>query len=204
MAFSHRKDKDSMLTITSAKRIILLLISLNVVTILTAVTIFSSGMHIANANSTPPNCTFKNSQLVKVSLDGSYSGQLDNDAGKVLSSFKLKFTTQGDGAVIPTAFSATPVASTSTPVSTSKGGGLGMSLGGGSISDGSATEVKRIFTISTTDKSDNPDKKGNPVIIQFQILSGSTQSANGTWAVTNTGSTYDTFAGLFTLKKSGS
>src|SRR5882762_601600 len=65
----YKKEKDSMLTLTSAKRVILLLVCLNVVTICTAVTIISSGMWVANANSrincvvdTPVFHSFKSGQ----------------------------------------------------------------------------------------------------------------------------------------------
>jgi len=89
----YKKERDSMLTLTSAKRVILLLVCLNVVTICTAVTIISSGMWVANAKQqgNSKSCSigsvfhsFKNS--------GNYSGTMYDSSGKIkLGSMKLTF-----------------------------------------------------------------------------------------------------------------
>ena len=60
------------------------------------------------------------------------------------------------------------------------------------------SEKVTLFTVTTNDKGTPPE----PVIIQFQVTGGDAQTITGAWAVTNTGSAYDKFAGTFSLTKS--
>jgi hypothetical protein len=156
-------------------------------------TIFSSGMFVANASKTTTcNTIGTGTQLTKLVLNGSYSGKLLNSANTILATINFTFTT--DTSKVPhllTQADMTTKAASKTP-SSKKGGGLPVQLGPGSIAGG-VTDNVTIFTVSA------PDPQNNPVEIQFQILSGTNQSISGAWRVTNTGSQYDQFAGTYTL-----
>jgi hypothetical protein len=92
---SVSKGQNYMQTLTSAKRVIRFLIWLNLVTILTSVTIISSGMFVANASKKPTtNCITNKVNFITLKPDHAYTGtfrstSLDN---KVIANVSLTFT----------------------------------------------------------------------------------------------------------------
>ncbi len=191
-----------MLTLTSAKRIILLLICLNVVTILTSVTIVSSGMFVAGAAAL--NCSpIGQGSVLNLSLSNTtFSGHLYNNATKPKSvaDITLTFTSNPKTHVLSEADFKDVNPAPAPNGGVFKSGGEPLDLADGGLSEDVQGQTLSSFTVKSQDNVD-----GNNATIQFSA-SGTSQKLGGHYEIHEqdadgkpTG--YDNFGGQWLVTK---
>ncbi|HEY4037055.1 MAG TPA: hypothetical protein VGL94_24115 [Ktedonobacteraceae bacterium] len=192
-----------MLTLTSAKRVILLLIWLNLVTILTSVTIFSSGMFVANAakSTTGKPCTTTGkSATSSLKFDATvFQGQmLNNNKHQTVANIKLTITNDPTTHQLSTVdFVSTPVFPPNTNDGTFKGGGIPLKLASGTLDGNAQQNALTNFIIDSKDLDD-----GQLVTIDFSGIP-TTQRLGGDYQIKETGGNgYNNFGGQWSVKRS--
>ncbi len=171
-----------MQTGTSAKRVILLLISLNVVTILTSVAIFSSGMFVAKANSLN-QC---NTSISTLSQFGTFKGKIVTTEHHRQAILTLTLTGNPPN-ITGGSFSAAPT-------STAGNRNTEMTFTNGTIQDGGSLDAS--FKGKGTDGNNTSftiqffkmavSRNGNKIDGAYIIDGGAYNLFAGTWSVIRT------------------
>ncbi len=172
--------------LTSAKWVILLTVLINVVTTFTVLTIFPSGMWMANA-AKPINCTVNNTVMHAFKSGGAYSGDMRANSGgnKVIATMSIAFygsapkSKSDRGNLTRVDFNATATTNNKFNFSSLQGAGLVKSVttaladftvklsGGGKIHF-----VNGAFT-----------GQGQQIVGTFDISGGPDNHATGSWVV---------------------
>jgi hypothetical protein len=187
-----------MLMLQPAKRIILLLISLNVVTILALVVTFSFGMPIVNARlaTCSPIGSVSSNTITTIDLSSpvTYTGHLYTSDSPPEIAGDIKFVFASQSSNTPYQLSETSTfTSTHTKIATSQVSILQVFLSSGTVDSSIGSDMLNSFGVVANDLS------GNQVTVYFIGGSGTAHQFGGAWFMKD--GKYDGFFGKWLVTR---